>query len=696
MSHDTRQPYLFDLVSCVKAPSAVLSAPDGQIVEGGVQGWLRADRLLLSRLHVTLNGHAPVGLGHDLRGGAGAVFRGVVPQVGDPTLVDETGREVAHDDPIVVVERKREVGPDDFLESITVTSTAPRRVRVELAVTAASDLSSMAEVRSGRPRDPVAPVVDGAGLTWAGDQESVALVGEPDPESTDPDGGLTWTRELAPGESMTALLRARARSARRMLFTACDREPWHQPRVTCPDHRIPEVVTQGLDDLGGLLLVDPGRAGYARGGDAFAAAGSPWFLTLFGRDSLWTARMMLPLSTGLAMSTLRALARRQGTREDEETEEQPGRILHEARPEPLILDSITLPPTYYGTSDATQLFVTCCAESWRWGADEAEVRELLPAIERALEWMRSQAGDGFIKYVDTTGGGLSNHGWKDSVDSIQWADGRLADGPIALSEVQAYAYQAALAGADLLEAFERPDAQKWRDWAAALGERFRSAFWVEDDLGAYPAVALDRDGRAVDSVASNMGHLLGTGLLDREEAALVARRLSWGTMSSGFGLRTLTAASPRYSRLSYHGGTVWPHDTVIAIAGLTREGFGDEAVALFRGLVRAAPHFDFRLPELYGGDSADEASRPMPYPAACRPQAWAAAAPFTGIIALLGLDVDVPGGRVSARPVLPSSLLPFAVSGLRVGAHRLDVAVDADGSVRVDTDHPGLSVGGTR
>ncbi len=696
MSHGARQPYLFDLVSCVKAPSTVLSAPDGQIVEGGVQGWLRADRRLLSRLHVTVNAHAPVGLGHDLRGGTGAVFRGVVPQVGDPTMVDETGREIAHDDPTVLVERGRDVGPDELRESITVTSTAPRRVRVELAVTAACDLSSMAEVRSGRPRHSVKAVVNGAGLTWTGDQEQVVLTGEPTPESAHPERGLRWSCELAPGESVTVLLRARTRAARRTLFTACDQELWRRPLLTCPDHRIPAVVTQGLDDLGGLLLVDPGGEGHSEGGDAFAAAGSPWFLTLFGRDSLWTARMLLPLTTGLAMSTLRALARRQGSREDAETEEQPGRILHEARPEPLVLERISLPSTYYGTSDATQLFVTCCAESWRWGADDAEVRELLPAVERALEWMRSQAGDGFIRYVDTMGSGLSNQGWKDSVDSIQWADGRLADGPIALSEVQGYAYQAALAGADLLEAFERPDARQWRDWAAALGERFRSAFWVEDDLGPYPAVALDREGRAVDSVASNMGHLLGTGLLDRKEAALVAQRLSSGTMSSGFGLRTLSAASPRYSRLSYHGGTVWPHDTAIAVAGLAREGFGDEAVALFQGLVRAAPHFDFRLPELYGGDSADESSRPLPYPAACRPQAWAAAAPLAGIVALLGLDVDVPRGRVSARPVLPATLLPFAVSGLSVGGHRLDVAVDADGRLRVDTDHPGLSVRGTR
>lgn len=693
-SRSSRQPYLFDLVSCVNAPSVVLSGADGQIVEGGVQGWLRADRRLLSRLHVTVNGYPPVGLGHDLRGAAGATFRGVVPQVGDPTVVEEPGEELGHDDPTVVVERGREVGHDHLLETVTVTSTAPRRVRVELAVTTASDLSSMADVRSGRHRDRVAAVVDGSGLTWTGDQESVQLRGEPAPDSVEDEGRLGWTRELAPGETVTVRLHVRARSTRRTLFTGTDRAPWRRPHLACADHRVPEVVCQGLDDLEGLLLSDAARETAAGGGDVFAAAGSPWFLTLFGRDSLWTARMMLPLSTGLAMSTLRALARRQGTREDEETEEQPGRILHEARPEPLVLESVTLPATYYGTSDATQLFVTCCAEAWRWGAAEEEVRALLPSVERALEWMEATAGDGFIRYVDTTGTGLSNHGWKDSVDSIQWADGRLAEAPIALSEVQGYAYQAAMCGADLLDAFDRPDAQRWRDWAADLGQRFRRAFWVEDEAGRYPAVALDAHGRPVDSVASNMGHLLGTGLLTGEESALVAERLVSGAMSSGFGLRTLTAASPRYSRLSYHGGTVWPHDTVIAVAGLMREGFADEAAALFRGLVRAAPHFEFRLPELYGGDGSDAASRPMPYPAACRPQAWAAAAPLAGLVALLGLDVDVPGGRVSVRSGVPASLLPLSLTGLRVGAHELAVEVDGQGRARVATDHPGLSVEG--
>jgi glycogen debranching enzyme len=303
-----------------------------------------------------------------------------------------------------------------------------------------------------------------------------------------------------------------------------------------------------------------------------------------------------------------------------------------------------------------------------------------------------QAGDGFVRYVDTTGTGLSNQGWKDSLDSIQWADGTLADPPIALSEVQAYAYQAAMLGADLLEAFDRPGTDTWRSWAKALAERFRESFWVEDAAGRFPAVALDGDGAPVDSVASNMGHLLGTGLLDDEEAALVAQRLASPQMRSGFGLRTLTADSPRFSRLSYHGGAVWPHDTAIAVAGLARQGFAEEAGSLFRGLVRAAPYFDFRLPELYGGDSAEEVSSPMPYPAACRPQAWAAAAPIAGLVALLGLDVDVPAGRVSARPMLPSVLLPLSVSGLRVGEHELSLEVDAGGRATVETDHPAVTV----
>lgn len=677
-----RQPYLFDLSSCVNAPSLVLSRRDGQVVEGGVQGWMCADRRVLSRLSLDVGGHEPVGLTDEADGASRAVFRAVLPQLGDPI-----------DDPTVGVERRREVGHDELAEEVTITSAARRRTRVVLTVTAATDLSAMAEVRTGRPREKLTASAEEGGLAWTRDEDRVVLGADPPPGGVDARAGtMTWTEELEPGGSMTVRLLARADRGRRAVFAGGTRVPWSRPDLACADRRVPQVVHQGLDDLEGLLLED--CEAHGTGGDLFLAAGSPWFLTLFGRDSLWAARMLLPLGTDLAMSTLRALARRQGTRDDHETEEQPGRILHEVRAEPLVLEHFTLPPTYFGTADATQLFVILCAEAWRWGADPAQVRDLLPAVESALGWVEEQAGDGFVRYVDSTGHGLSNQGWKDSLDSIQWADGSLAEPPIALSEVQAYSYQAAMLGADLLEAFDRPGVDRRRRWADGLAGRFRESFWVEDAAGRFPAVALDVRGAAVDSVASNMGHLLGTGLLDQPEATLVARRLASGGLSSGFGLRTLTSASPRFSPLSYHGGAVWPHDTAVAVGGLAREGFGEEAAALFRGLVRAAPYFDFRLPELYGGDSAELAVRPLPYPAACRPQAWAAAAPLAALVALLGLEVDVPGGAVSARSMLPETLLPLTVSGLRLGEHDLDVEVDREGNVHVRTDHPGVSFAG--
>ncbi|MDQ3616008.1 MAG: amylo-alpha-1,6-glucosidase [Actinomycetota bacterium] len=672
-----QQPYLFNLVSCVNAPSVVVSAADGQIDDGGVQGWLYADQRLLSRLHITVNGFDPVGLSSDFAGAAGAVFRSVVPQLGDPV-----------NDPTVFVERHREVGHRELRETVTVTSAARQRSDILLVVEAAADFSTMAAVRTGKPLTPGLAHADGDGLSWPSPGDSLTLHGAGPPDLVDAGRGtMSWRRELAPGDAVTVTLRARAHSAKRAQFIGADTVPWSRARLSCVDQRVPELLVRGLDDLEGLLLrEDAGQ------GDLFVAAGAPWFLTLFGRDSLWTARMLLPVGTDLAMSTLRVLARRQGARHDSRTEEQPGRILHEVRPEPLVLEHFTLPPTYYGTADATQLFVIVCAEAWRWGADTAEVESLLPAVESCLAWMKEQVGNGFLRYVDATGGGLSNQGWKDSADSVQWATGSLAEPPIALSEVQAYAFQAAMLGADLLDGFGRPGGSSWRAWAASLGERFRAAFWVADADGAFPAVALDAHGAAVDSVASNMGHLLATGLLSNDEEILVARRLASPEMNSGFGLRTLSARSPRFSRTSYHGGAVWPHDTAIAVGGLARAGFGHEAESLFLGMVRAASSFDFRLPELYGGDSSEDAGSPLPYPAACRPQAWSAAAPIAALVALLGLEVDVPRGRMTVRPQLTRSMLPLSLSGLCVGGHHLTVTVDEEGRATIGTDHAALEI----
>ncbi len=391
--------------------------------------------------------------------------------------------------------------------------------------------------------------------------------------------------------------------------------------------------------------------------------------------------------------TLRTLAARQGTAVDPATAEQPGKILHELRSTSLVLEEegLALPPLYYGSVDATPLWVCLLHDAWRWGMPSDEVEALLPAAEAALAWMVSHGdadGDGFLEYVDETGHGLANQGWKDSGDSVQWRDGRLATGPIALCEVQGYAYEAAIGGAALLDAFGRPGGARWRAWADELAARFRKAFWVRTPEGSYPGIALDRDKAVVDTLTSNIGHLLGTGLLDADEERAVAQLLGSPQMDSGRGLRTMSSASAGYWPLRYHGGAVWPHDTAVVVAGLARGGFTAQAASLVDGLLEAGADFDGRMPELWSGDARTEAGRTVPYPAACRPQAWSAASSVALLSAVLGLRPDVPGGALGVHPLHPSPLGAIDASGLRLGRHPFQVSVDSAGVPRVNTTAP--------
>jgi glycogen debranching enzyme len=260
------------------------------------------------------------------------------------------------------------------------------------------------------------------------------------------------------------------------------------------------------------------------------------------------------------------------------------------------------------------------------------VERLLPHAERALAWIAKGVRDGYLNYLDTSGHGLANQGWKDSADAVQFRDGTHAKAPISLCEVQGYAHEALVHGAQLFEAFGRRGSAsggtspaQLRDAAAELADRFRADFWLEDEHGPFVAIALDGDGTPVDSVTSNMGHLLGTGLLSAEEEAIVARRLVDRELDSGFGLRTMSTSTAGYWPLSYHCGSVWAHDTAIAIRGLMATGHGDAAGRLAEGLLKAAESFGYRMPELHSGDSATRVGRALPYPSACRPQAWSAA-----------------------------------------------------------------------
>jgi len=413
-------------------------------------------------------------------------------------------------------------------------------------------------------------------------------------------------------------------------MTAPVSAPMSAPEVEDPAVR--QLLNRAVSDLNGLRLTDR-----LSPSDTFLAAGAPWFFTMFGRDALIAARMLLPIDTTIAGGTLRTLARRQGTTTNDETAEQPGKILHEVRrgPTTFTMDgTISLPPVYFGTIDATLLWILLLRDAWQAGMPETEVRALMPNLERGLVWLRDHGdadGDGFLEYFDASGHGLANQGWKDSGDSIRWHDGHIADGPIALCEIQGYAYAAALAGAELLDAFGLQKNRsgstpgQWRDYAGNLARRFRSSFWCNDEDGPYPAIALDATKQPVDGVASNMGHLLGTGILDAEETAAVIRRLMHPTMFSGYGIRTISTTNAAYWPTRYHAGSVWTHDTAVILSGLLAEGHETEAGLLADGLLAAARGFEWRLPELFAGYGAAQVSPPVPYPASCRPQAWAAA-----------------------------------------------------------------------
>ncbi|NUT46469.1 MAG: amylo-alpha-1,6-glucosidase, partial [Saccharothrix sp.] len=438
-------------------------------------------------------------------------------------------------------------------------------------------------------------------------------------------------------------------------------------RITASDPVLAGVLRRTEGDLGALRIEDPARAGRP-----FVAAGAPWFMTLFGRDSLLTAWMALPLDVGLALGTLQTLAETQGRVVDPLTEEEPGRVLHELRRGP---DSAAVlgGNHYYGTADATPLFVMLLAECWRWGADPAAVRALLPAADAALAWVDGYGdrdGDGFVEYRRATGRGLANQGWKDSPDGVNDAFGRLAVPPIALCEVQGYVYAALLGRAELAEGFgDEPTAARLRGRAEELRRRFAEAFWLPD-RGWY-AVALDGREHPVDALTSNTAHCLWTGIATDEHAAALIRRLAEPDMDTGYGLRTLASSMGAYNPMSYHNGSVWPHDTAIAVAGLLRYAHLPGAVELAHrladGLLDAAASFGGRLPELYCGFARDEFSPPVPYPTSCSPQAWASAAPLLLVRSCLGLEPHLPRRTLATRPHLPPRWGELTLSDLRLG-----------------------------
>ncbi|MEW2477038.1 glycogen debranching N-terminal domain-containing protein [Micromonospora gifhornensis] len=566
--------------------------------------------------------------------------------------------------------RERAVG-GSFRESITILNHDEKAVDLEIRMDAAADFADLFEVKD--------EILNKKGESYAeaepdqlrlgyrrGNFRRETLISSSEPASYDRNG-FSYRVHLEPNEQWDTDIHVRTHAlgpggrdlriglrvhGTERLALQHDLEEWiaKAPKVNSEHGELCSTYRRCLVDLAALRF-----APLSLGGQTLPAAGLPWFMTMFGRDSILTCLQTLPFTPQLSATTLRILGALQGTRFDDFREEDPGRILHEMRyGESAAFEEQPHSP-YYGSVDATPLFVILLDEYERWSGDAALVKELEQECRRALHWIDDCAdlvGNGYIWYERrNTDTGLENQCWKDSWDSISYADGSLPPFPRATCEVQGYAYDAKIRAARLAREFwdDPAYAEQLEREAAQLKERFNRDWWVAD--GGYYALALDPDGRQCDVLSSNIGHLLWSGIVADDRAEQVAAHLVGDRLFSGWGVRTLAEGEVRYNPIGYHNGTVWPFDTSFCAWGLRRYGFAEEAATIASGILDAARYFDGRLPEAFGGYRREQTKFPVEYPTACSPQAWSTGAPLLLLRTMLGLEPHE--GHLAVEPRLP-------------------------------------------
>ena len=641
-----------DLVALNAGSVFVLSSPTGDIHPHTSEGFYAYDTRFLSTLRVTINGRSPSPVGTARFDSFMASFYSTF---GGGRSLPRAGISVARD----------RVVASGFHEDIALVNHNPAPVTLRLMISLGADFADVFEVRGRQIRKAGRVTVEQR------DDSHMVLIYKrgtfkretwvsftPKPNINGKIAGFEIT--LGPKESWKACVEVTpglATSSPPMMcvqlalgnpFGAYQRsggipiEKLKGQGEKEPLEDLPTLQTEhiGIQQAYGQSLSDLRALRMEQDGYSILAAGLPWFMAIFGRDSIISAIQTKLLGPELMIGTLNILATRQADEVDKFRESEPGKIPHEVRRGELSLLEEVPHSRYYGTVDATPLFVVLLHEAYQWTGDMGLLRRLLPAAEKALQWIDKYGdidGDGFIEYRRRSRKGLRNQCWKDSWDSISYADGNLAGGPIAVAEVQGYVYDAKRRLAEIYRTLEDDEAaRRLEEEAQRLKENFNDAFWMPAE--GYYALALDGRKRQVDSIASNAGHCLWSGIADEDKAPKVVERLMAPDMSSGWGIRTLSTEMSRYNPLSYHNGSVWPHDTSLIAAGMARYGYASEARELVYQLFEAVQTFpNYRPPELFAGYPRREHSRPMPYPGANTPQAWASGAVIYMVETILGL-----------------------------------------------------------
>ncbi|MCH1881673.1 glycogen debranching N-terminal domain-containing protein [Agrococcus sp. ARC_14] len=599
-------------LAALSAPTQVWSAQDGSMA-GGADGVFHGDWRFASAIVLLVDG-LPVEPMATAEEPDWIVFRGLAI---DPLTSRPRDR--------VAVERMREVYSGGTVERVTLVNGGEEAIDLSVELSCEVGFAPLSSVQAGRPQPA------DVRLELEGD-EAIATDGIRTLRASSRGGHVriegnrivvSQQARVVPDDWAGVTLEIELVDPTLVLHGTDSPEMSAELRPTGRP-ALDRWSTRAIADLQNLLL-DAGHG-------AFPAAGAPWHMTMVARDALIACRLLLPLGGQLAEGTLRTLAARQGVQLDPATGEEPGRILHEMRqaasdpPRP----GVEARPVYRGSIDPTPLWIVLLHDAWRNGLPLETVRELRTALHAALGWMQAHSDDDLLRCADETGMGVAGKDWR--ADRL----GR-TDRDIAAAQVQGLACRAAVGAAALLDALG-DDGAPWRAWAERLRARFREEFWVELDGTRFPAMAVDGADHPIPILVSDIGQLIGTTLLDRDEEAAVAQLLLDDRLSSGFGLRTMATDAEQYWPLSHYCGAVWPHDTAIAIEGLLRAGLLDEARQLAIQLERAADAFDGRMPEVYAGYGLEDTAKPIPYPGACSPQAWSAASVVPVRIALASRD----------------------------------------------------------